>query len=264
MPYLKYAALAQSACKSQFLRRTPVLMDIARWTARLFVQTSLWRALVSIGRAGEVTAPQMSAYVLIVTVISSMLPDHFTAELHAAKKDDSIAASLLNPYSFWGASFAGMLGYGVYRFITVALPVMIICGCLFGILLPFSMLHALLFLAQAIAGLLLTYQLIFLFSLLALRVREIWSIKWYFQTCMMVFGGLLVPTWFYPDLLSQIAAFLPFRFCALEAVTCYIGSVSLLQGIGSLFLTVGWFLLLFAVGQLIWHRAQTRIVLNGG
>lgn len=261
MPLSTYTALFFCACRSCFVWPS-VLSRIAGSVVRSAVQISFWLAL-SGGRPFDGEFVQLLSYVFMITVFHTMIPAKRVAwsEIY---DENLIALSSIRPYAFQPAFHSAMLGTIAGSFITVTLPFMVLFGFLFGIPLPADFSHGLLSFLQAIAGLLLTNQLLFLFITLSRMFRGVpHGHAWGFQTMLLVFGGTMIPIWFYPDFLQRLCMFLPFRFCAMEAVYGYISRISIAQGFLGLAVTLFWISALYLAGQVLWRGIEKNAMIHG-
>ena len=258
-----YIAFFFCACRSCFFW-PQALRSIAGSTVRSIVQVCFWLALLG-GHPRDAEFIQMLSYMLIITFFNTMIS--FKRQSWSEPYDESkIALSAIRPYSFQTAFHSTLLGANVGRFITVSLPVIILFGCLFGIPLPADFSHGALSFLQAIAGLLLTNQLLFLFASVPRLFRSVPrpGLATGFQTALLVFGGTMIPIWHYPDFLQRICMFLPFRFCVMEAVYGYIGRISVAQGFLGLAVTLFWISSLHLAGQAICRGVEQRVTRKGG
>ena len=73
----------------------------------------------------------------------------------------------------------------------------------------------------------------------------------------------MAPIWLYPDFLRRICMFLPFRFCAIEAVYGYIGKTSLTQAFLALAATFLWICVLHLAGQVLWRGLEKKALIHG-
>jgi ABC-2 type transport system permease protein len=147
--------------------------------------------------------------------------------------------------------------------LTTALPIVIITFILHGLSFP-SPLYTLLFLLSLIIGMLIIFELTYIFGLLAFFTQRAWYLNWYLDGFKTIFGGTVVPLWFYPDTLKRMSMFLPFRYITFEPVNFFLQRTSVEESWRVLFLGVGWIVMLRLLSTLIYRRIMNRIAINGG
>lgn len=81
---------------------------------------------------------------------------------------------------------------------------------------------------------------------------------------MQLFAGTVVPLWFYPTVLYNIAMVLPFRFISYEPVSIFIGRTSLGDGWLVIVMQIVWLAIFIALEAYIWNRVQRKVIIQGG
>lgn len=81
---------------------------------------------------------------------------------------------------------------------------------------------------------------------------------------MRFFSGQMVPLWYFPAFLAQVAALLPFQAVIGIPVSIYIGRLSIPDAIGAIGVQAGWAAVLLGLGRLVWQRAYIRLTVQGG
>ncbi len=260
----KYLAFFARSFKAQMMYRGTTLVSIVCALLSLIVQTSLWRALIQGGAMTDTTLPQMVAFLLINTTMLALTRSQFANELGVSIRDGSVVMHLLRPASFQLVTFSTMLGQNAYRALTVAGPTVVFGGLLYGLMLPASGAHALLFVPLAAMGVLILCQMVYIVGLLAFWMQATWYLSWYLSAGVTFFGGTVVPLWFYPDALNRLSVFLPFRYITFEAVQCYLGKTTTQESALALCIALAWLLLLRVIGAAVWRRVQRKMTINGG
>ncbi|MDR2618749.1 MAG: ABC-2 family transporter protein [Treponema sp.] len=260
----KYTALFTGAFKSRLVYRLSTITGIFSSGIFLFIQYSLWKTLISTGIRQDVSLKDMIAYIMITTAAGALSRGDIANQLGAAIRDGSVTGFLLQPMSFRLYQFSSMLGGNCYAFLTSALPV-IIGGCvLIGVPAPPSIRHAVFSILITLTGVLIKFEIIYIFGLLAFWTQSTWFIDWYVDAAVSLFGGTLIPLWFYPEGLEKITRFLPFRYISFEGVNSYLGRISPDGMAQSLGMALGWWLVLYGAGKLLWFAARKKLTLNGG
>jgi ABC-type uncharacterized transport system permease subunit len=77
-------------------------------------------------------------------------------------------------------------------------------------------------------------------------------------------AGALVPLWFMPDAMRAVVEFLPFQAMSFLPASIFSGQVSGSDVIQPITVQVIWVILLAVAAQLVWKRAQRKLVIQGG
>jgi ABC-2 type transport system permease protein len=85
-----------------------------------------------------------------------------------------------------------------------------------------------------------------------------------FRFANLFFAGGLVPLAFFPPPLRTVAEALPFQTQASIPVSLYLGRLVGWDAMRALGIQLIWLVLLAAIAVLVWRRAVTKIVVQGG
>jgi ABC-2 type transport system permease protein len=206
----------------------------------------------------------MIAYMLINEAVRAFTKEDIADELGVSIRDGSVIMHLLRPVPYNLYILSTMTGKNIYKFLFTTLPILVFGSIFIGFPLPASVPHGLFFLCLTLTGILIIFEIIYIFGLFAFWSQKTWYLKWYINTGERFFGGTIVPLWFYPDVLEKITVFLPFRYISFEGINYYVGKASVNEGWYSLAIAFSWVLILFGIGQFLWMRAQKKLTINGG
>ena len=264
MKSAKYFAFFSAAFRSQFAYRLAAFIRFITSAMVVFVQFSLWKTLTDSGLRPDITLSDMIAFIAITEVVNALTRGDFANELGASIRDGSVVMHFIRPASYQLYLFSSFMGKNLYRLVTTALPVVLLCAILVGIPLPFSLLHLGLFAVFTVLGIVIMFELIYITGLLAFWTQATWFLSWYVSAFSTFFGGAVVPLWFYPRWLEKFTVFLPFRYISFEGINYYLGKTALSSAGFSLCMAFLWALLLFLIGQIIWINVQKKMTINGG
>lgn len=228
-----------------------------------FIQYSLWSALIRTRNQADVSLNEMITYVVINLFVTILTDTNIATQLEPSIRDGSIVMDFIRPINFRLYLFSSSLGTNTYNMLTTALPIVIMTFVLHGLSFP-SPLYTVLFFLSLIIGMLIIFELTYIFGLLAFFTQRAWYLNWYLDGFKTIFGGTVVPLWFYPDALKRMSMFLPFRYITFEPVNFFLQRTSIEESWRLLFLGVGWIVLLRLMSTLIYQRIMNRIAINGG
>jgi ABC-2 type transport system permease protein len=176
----------------------------------------------------------------------------------------AIQMDLLRPLDLLFHLLARNSGQMIFSVLTLGLPGFL-AGALFLELRPPSSLQdGLLFLLSLAPAYLVSFALNFLVGMIAVYTMNIQRIGWIYYSMLAFFSGQLVPLWFFPPFLAQMAYLLPFRCIIGIPLSIYIGKLTLGETLSALGLQALWAAALLAACQITWSRAHARLIVQGG
>lgn len=260
----KYLIVFSKSMKSQFVYRSSAIASLCGSMLSFFIQICLWHALLGAGVKNGANFSDMVLFVIINSFIAIITSSNISGSIEAGMIDGSIALELIRPISYKYYQFAGMAGRNVFRLVTNVVPVL--AAALF--LIDYSALpsppRAAAFLLSLILGVLIMFELNYLFGLSAFWIQRCWFISWYTRAFTTFFGGTAVPLWFYPDALKNVSFFLPFRYVSFEPINIFLGKTPAQDVWIPIAAAFMWLITLGILGRIIWYRAVKRLSVNGG
>ena len=262
---MKYWYIFKKTFKSAASYRSAMWGNIAFTLLRFFMLVCLWSALIGSGVRRGVTVQDMIFYTVIGAFVQYTGSADAAGILEEQIADGSVVMHFLRPISFRGSLLATTLAEGIYWNLLSAVPSLLAALCFAGGLpLPATPLSGLCFLLSALLGMLISFEITYTAGLAAFWLQKTWYIGWFVSAGMTLFGGAMLPIWFFPDVLANITRYLPFRYVSFEAINMYLGHADIREMAVSLSVSVLWLLALRLLGELIWRRAQRKLTVNGG
>ena len=129
---------------------------------------------------------------------------------------------------------------------------------------PASLLHGFVFGFTLILGITLQYLFSYVIGLLSFWVKTSSFVTWFMGAFTSLFGGSIIPLWFYPDFLRGIARHLPFRYISFEPVAIYLGQTDTNQFLPTICMQLVWIILIYILGRVLWSRAEKLVIVQGG
>lgn len=260
---MKYIAFYKKAFKSMTFYRSTTVFRLLSSVLMYFIQYSLWSALLRTGNHVGVSLNEMISYVVINLFVTMLTDTNIASQLEPSIRDGSVVIDFIRPINFRLYLFSSSLGTNTYNMLTSALPIVIVVILLHNITFP-SPLYLLLFVVSLLIGILIIFELTYIFGLLAFFTQRAWYLRWYLDGFKTIFGGTVVPLWFYPDILKQMSMLLPFRYISFEPINFFLQRTPIEESWGVLFIGVGWIAILRLISTLIYHQIMKRIAINGG
>ncbi len=260
----KYFVVFQKSLKSEITYRSAALAGIVSALLSFLIQIFLWKALLGAGVRQDTSFSDMLLYVILNSFLLSLTKGNVASVIEASMIDGTISMELLRPMSFKYYTLANIFGKNIYGTLIRTVPVLVIGSFLIS---PASLpdgAHILLFVISTVLGALLMFEVTYLVGLLAFWLQRCWFLSWYLNGFLTFFGGTVIPLWFYPDFLSKISYFLPFRYITFEPVNFFLGKTPVHSAWLPISAALLWLLALSAVDKLIWHAAVKKLAVNGG
>ncbi len=260
----KYWIVFKKSLKSELTYRSAALWGLLSAMLGFLIQVFLWQTLLETGVRDDTSFPDMLLYVLINSFMLQLTHTNVAGMIENAMIDGTISMELLRPISYKGYMLAQTLGKNIYGSLTATAPVLLLSlFFLSGALLP-DAIHIVLFILSAFLGICLMFEVTYLAGLLAFWLQRCWFIRFYLYGLRNIFGGTMVPIWFYPELLKTLSYCLPFRYMTFEPINLFLMKTSVEQAWVSLLAASLWLIGLCLVDRLVWQAATKKLTVNGG
>ena len=261
---MAYALIIRNSIRQRKSYAAGQWLQILHGIFMILIQASLWTSLIGSGSAGDTSLKAMISYVIINFLASSLTRFNAAGMIGGRVRDGSVAIDMILPVSFKWKLFCEHLGDNLFSTLYAGIPGVLVAVLFYGAAAPASLGSFLLFLPALLLGIVLAYQIQYLFNLAAFWVVDTWFISFLSNGFSKLFGGAVIPLWFYPAWLAAMSRYLPFRFCTYEPIRIYLGQCDIKSALSCLGLQVLWLVLLFGLEAIIWRRASKKIFVQGG
>lgn len=178
-----------------------------------------------------------------------------------------LSYELVRPVSLYRMWFAKNLAMRLSEAALRFAPVLLVAILLpkpYGLSLPKSPLHFLLFLVTMALGLLLTISFLMLVYGLSTRMLTSTGIRIFLSSVMEFLSGQVIPLPFFPDKVRFVLELLPSAGMQNVPLRIYSGDLTGAAMVRSILLQVIWLLVFIIAGELLLKNAERRAVLQGG
>jgi len=231
---------------------------------QLLIQLSLWYALIGSNSDYGVSFRDMINFVIINTIVSTIIYCNIGRVLLGKISDGSIANDFIKPMNLKYYLIFDNLGKNLYDVIFGCLPVIIFSLFILDFKPPVNFTGFILFLISITNGIILINMINYILGLLGFWLHATWYLYWYLSALSRLFGGTVVPIWFYPKILADITKFLPFRFISFEPIQIYLGKLSISSSLKVIIMQLLWILILKVLENFVWNRAERKVIVFGG
>jgi ABC-2 type transport system permease protein len=261
-----YFAFAQSSFQTQLAYRNEVWANMFGKLVQVFARVAVWLAIYA-GTASidGVSLQQMVTYALLGgAVLGSIRYEAIIGGIGQELRTGNVAVWLLKPASFPLYVLATEMGRAAFRLLFLVIPTVAVVALVYGMLPPATPFDGLMFLPYLLLGFAICALVAALFGLISFWLLTSFSLEWMFQAILNLLSGMAIPFWFFPQPLGAIAAWLPFAWIVYYPSSVWLGRLSPGESLQFFAIGLGWAVLLAIGVTLLWRRASTRIVVQGG
>lgn len=188
-------------------------------------------------------------------------------EIFDAIINGDIAYELCRPVNIYNMWFSRNIANRLARAVLRCFPILIVAVFLpspYGIDVPASPLHFVLFLITLFLGLAVTVSLCMLIYVLTFFTVSPQGLRILFTSAMDLFTGAIIPLPFYPEKLQRIMELLPFASMQNVALRIYSGSMTDSEMLRAIILQIFWLIVITLAGQLLCRVAVRKVSVQGG
>lgn len=207
---------------------------------------------------------QIITYVAIGWIARSLYFSDIDEEISEMVKTGQISIYLIRPIKFHLVMLAEAFGGLIFRLFLFTLPITIVLLTVFPVSPPKTVIAGITFILSTFVSFLVLAEINFLLGLLCFYLKSIdgfMRAKYFF---IQLFSGLLLPLSFYPRWLRDIMEYLPFKLIAATPLEIYLGKITGLELIQTLFMTFLWALFLFIMAEKLSRIAFKKLSIQGG
>ena len=261
----KYADLAMIGIKEHTAYLSSVWANFLAKVVYLYMQFALWNALFASNKGSNISLSHNETirYIIVATVISTFMECDVIGWINGQIQSGDVANQLIRPIDYKFMIFARHIGTSLARFVIYTIPLMILI-CIFynGELFCKKQL------ACGILSIILAYMIQFLYSLIiglmAFWLIVTWPLNMLLAAIYKLLSGSWIPAAMFPELLTKINMFLPFRAIYAIPVTIITTPMSAESIRESLSIQLFWVVALFLISEAAWVVGKNKLVVQGG
>lgn len=179
----------------------------------------------------------------------------------------NIAYELCRPISIYNMWFSRSIANRLSRAVLRCFPILIVAAFLpapYGMCLPVSVLHFILFLVTLLLGLAVMVAFCMLIYGLTFFTISPNGLRILFTSTVEFFAGAVIPLPFFPQKIQKVMELLPFAAMQNVALRIYSGSMSEAEMVKAVSLQVFWLIVLIGAGKKLCSIAEKRVTVQGG
>ena len=259
-----YSVIISKEVRRFFTYRGNILAGCLSGLLMLAVRYALWTALFNTGVAQDVTLAETMTFFVTVDVLIVWVASRYDETIGSDIQSGDIAQRLIRPFPYQLQLVAAFHANAVSATITQTLPVLVAAIIFVGLLPPVSVAIFLFFLLAIILGGIIYSLVDLIISYTAFWLLDAWYLSWIKRSLFTLFGGLILPLWFYPDWLRAICEFLPFQFVFFIPLEIYLGRIYGTEIFFVFAMQLFWIALLFLCERVLWYLLKFQLFVQGG
>ena len=182
-------------------------------------------------------------------------------------KDGNVAYELCRPGNLYLKWYTRILASKYSGFILRFLPIIIITSLLpypFSLGLPINIYGFIGFLITLILASFLITAIVTIIHILMFYTIDSKGILTLFGVITELFSGTIVPIPFLPNIVKQIATYLPFQYIADVPYRLYTGDISYMETSKMVILQILWILIMMVIGYFLSRKVLKKAIVQGG
>lgn len=259
-----YGTIISKESQRFFTYRSNITANLLSAVFALAVRYALWLALFSTGAVQDTSLSETMTYFVVNDLLLVWISTRYANTIGGDIRSGDIATRLTKPFPYHFQLVASSHASALVTTITRALPTLIIALFWVGLMPPASALAMGCFIVTAVFGGVLCSLIDLIISYTAFWLTDYWYISWFSRALFCLFGGTMLPLWFYPAWLHTLCDYLPFRYAVYQPMAFYLGRVPVSDFGASLLMQLLWISVLFALERFVWRLAQHKLTVQGG
>jgi ABC-type uncharacterized transport system permease subunit len=261
----KYADLALIGIKEHTAYLNSVWANFLSKIVYLYMQFSLWNALFASNAGSNIPLSHHETirYIIVATLISTFMECDAIAWINEQIQSGDVANQLIRPIDYKLMIFAKHIGTSIARILIYTIPLGIVIFVFYRqeLVCKEQLMYALL-------SIILAYVIQFLYSLIiglmAFWLIVTWPLNMLLAAIYKLLSGSWIPTAMFPEVLTRINMFLPFRAIFAIPVTIITTPMPLRSIYENLCVQLIWLAVLFLLSEVTWIVGKNKLVVQGG
>lgn len=259
-----YTAYFRKSFKKNAAYRTTVWLQIVASLIQVGIQVAVWTALIGNGAVDGISRDQMVTYVILNAAMYAFILTSLYKDVDTRLRSGDIAIDIMRPVQYPLLVLADSLGRAAYHFLFMVVPIVTVSALMFGFSAPASFSAGLGFVLALVLAVLISYSIGYLIALLSFWFLTTFHFSWAIGGLTTLFSGSFLPLWFFPDPWGSVARMLPFQFLGFVPAATWMGQLTGIDLIITFLVGILWCGLLLMCTRMLWNRATSQLVVQGG
>jgi ABC-2 type transport system permease protein len=259
-----YGMIVAKEIQRFFVYRGNIFAGCLTGLLMLAARYALWSALFATGNAKNATLSETMTFFVINDMLLVWLASRYSDTIGRDIETGNIAQQLVRPYPYHLQLVAVFHSTAITDTLTRTLPMLAAALIFVKLMPPVSLIALGLFFISMILGGVIYSLIDLIISYTAFWLTKYWYLAWFKRALFTLFGGIILPLWFYPDWLRVICELLPFQFAIFMPIGIFLGRVPAADAGLVLLVQLFWIAVLFFCERGLWRLAQHKLVVQGG
>lgn len=234
----------------------------------MVVQVTIWQVVYRNGgntaMSSYASEQHMVTYTIISHVIYNVIQSTPINSINNKFKNGDISLFLTKPCNFITYVFVENLSNSVTAFLFTSLPLIIVGSLVYGLVVP-PALNIVFFIIAVFNAYITFFLLTLLCGLLSCWVIQTGPIGAALSGVIKIFSGVWIPLWLFGDFYSKLISLLPFQNIYYIPIQIFTQGIPDNQLIYQQFVVqITWIIILLITNEVIWHKGERRIMVQGG
>lgn len=239
--------------------------NIVMQTIIMITSAYFWRALYQgRGMVGDVDADSMLTYVVMSSLLSVLLITNVERRIQMSVEKGTVATDLMKPINIFGVYFAEDIGNITALLFQNVLPILLIGSLMIKIPVIADIRDLSLFVISAFVSFLINWLIAALFGMIAFSAVNINALIQVKKHLLRLLSGSIIPIWFFPSGVSKVLGALPFVYIYQLPLSIYIGRGDRAEQLSQMRIQLLWLLILSGLFLFVQHRAERKVMVQGG
>lgn len=258
-----YWALVKCSFKQQIQFKWNLLFQIIGDWLRIYIKICIWKALIQAGTKDMADYRSLASYSVAASLILILTNSRVAANLSERVRSGMIAVDLIRPVSLKWYCFFQQIGENLFHFLFEGLFIAAFSWLIWKLPL-LQVKTAVPSLLCLVLGVVIMFYIQYTIGLLVFWMKDGTYTRMITDALFVLFSGIEIPLWFYPEWLRNVSHMLPFRFVVFEPVMVWLGQAKGKEIVWILFLQILWLLVLSLLENRLWKCIKNSIEIQGG
>lgn len=244
----------------QWQYRANLVMYIFYWLVSPIIYLAVWTSIANAnGNVNGLTANDFITYYMILLIVDQ-LTSNIIIHIFAYKvQDGTLSAELIKPiHPMLTATLVNDIAFKTLNMFVLT-PIWIVLALLFKPDFASVSINGILLSVPAILlGYMVNYLLSGIITALAFWTTRVYSIHEFYYAMALLFSGQFVPLQLMPEVIQNIARFLPFQLLIYAPVQIIQGNLTTVEIIQGYIAGVIWLVIALTFFRLVWREGVKR------
>ncbi len=259
----KYLEWIRMGIKSQLAYRGTILDRLLGFSVRFIVLYFFWQAVyMNQGTINGRSLSEMITYISLSLCISSLYISPTIYFISEDIKSGNIIYILLKPVDYQLQFFSKQIGIFLYMIVFVFSIFFVFYSIVNTVPIPANPIY---FIISLFLGLLTVVSFDFLLGLFCFWTENSWGLTYFQYAIVELISGTLITLDFFPAGIREVVIqYLPFQGIVYTPIRLFQETWTGQQFWRYFFFQSCWILLFIMISRLIFHKARSSVLINGG